>query len=90
MYRKPTATDTQPYGRLETRPTPIRSTARLYPDAVARVAGEHPAFVDPPGFVDAHGTIWFTVPSDRPACVCGLPARRDRLTCGRSACMGAL
>jgi hypothetical protein len=95
MTGKPTRTDTQPYASLETRrPTPIRSTARLYPDAVARVAGEHPAFVDPAdqgaGFVDAHGTIWLTVPSSRPACLCGLPARSNRLTCGAPACMGAL
>jgi hypothetical protein len=82
MRNKPTSPDTQPYASLET------TTARRYPDQVARHAGEHPAF--DPGFIDANRTIWFTVPSDRPACVCGLPARRDRLTCGRAACMGAL
>lgn len=83
MHRKPTSTDTQPYGSLETR-----TTARRYPDQVARHAGEHPAF--DPGFIDANRTIWFTVPSSRPGCVCGLPARSNRLTCGAPACMGVL
>lgn len=83
MRRKPTHSDTQSYPTVETRPARTRRPAEVYLHA-----GEHPAF--DVGFIDLHRTIWFTVPSDRPACVCGLPARRDRLTCGRSACMGAL
>jgi hypothetical protein len=83
MRRKPTATDTQSYRTVETRPARHRRPAEEL-----RHAGEHPAF--DPGFVDVHRTIWFTVPSSRPACLCGLPARRDRLTCGAPACMGVL
>jgi hypothetical protein len=94
MRRKPTTTDTQTYGTRQTSTSTVESTARLYPDQVARHAGEHPAFVDPrgqaAGFVDQHGTTWLTVESSRPPCLCGLPARRDRLTCGARACTGAL
>jgi hypothetical protein len=95
MRRKPTSTDTQTYGTVETRQnrTATSSTARLYPDAVARIATEHRAFVDPtqlPGFVDQHGTTWFTYPATWPPCTCGLPVRENRLTCGSRLCTGAL
>jgi hypothetical protein len=82
VTKKRTLTDTQPYAPAYRPDTAAR------PPEVYRLAGEHPAF--DPGFIDVNRTIWFTVPSDRPACVCGLPARADRLTCGRAACMGAL
>jgi hypothetical protein len=82
MRPKRTTTDTQTYPAFETRPRPAR------PAEICTHAGEHPAF--DPGFIDGAGTIWFTVPSTRPACLCGLPARRDRLTCGAPACMGVL
>ncbi|MFL5381274.1 MAG: hypothetical protein ACJ8GN_01985 [Longimicrobiaceae bacterium] len=79
MRPKRTTTDTQTYPAFETRPRPAE---------ICTHAGEHPAF--DPGFIDQHRTIWFTVPSSRPPCLCGLPARRDRLTCGAPACMGVL
>jgi hypothetical protein len=81
MRPKRTTTDTQTYSNFPTRPTRHRRPAEEL-----RHAGEHPAF--DPGFIDANRTIWFTVPSSRPACVCGLPARSNRLTCGAPACLG--
>jgi hypothetical protein len=83
MRPKRTTTDTQTYSSFPARPARTRRPAEVYSHA-----GEHPAF--DPGFIDQNRTIWFTVPSDRPACVCGLPARSNRLTCGQAACMGAL
>lgn len=76
MRPKPTSTHNAQKTDRRNRP------AELY-----RHAGEHPAF--DPGFVDAtHGVIWYELPGDWPACLCGMPAAAGRLDCGDAACPG--